>query len=55
MPCSFALFPSSEKTFSELVKAADELAALSKELKGRPNKELTDLTRKIRELAEKYR
>ena len=34
---------------------ADELSKLVGELKGRPNKELIDLTRKIRELTEKYR
>ena len=44
-----------EKTYSELVKAAGELAELAQQIKGRPNKELIDLTRKIKELTEKYR
>ena len=43
-----------QKTYSELVKAADELAELSKKIKGHPNKELIDLTRRIKELIEKY-
>ena len=40
---------------SELVKAANELAELSKKIKGHPNKELIDLTRKIKDLIEKYK
>ena len=43
------------KAYNELLQAAADLDLLTKGSKGRPNREILDLTKKIRELTEKYR